>query len=60
MSDRNSFVFKEEAEDVILQIRTLSPTKWLLIDRETGQTYQGSPEGYWDKLKPVVKVDKEV
>jgi len=59
MSDRNSFVFKEEDQDVILQIRTLAPTKWLLIDRETGQAYQGSPEGHWDKLKPVVKVDKE-
>jgi hypothetical protein len=59
MSDRNSFVFKEEDQDVILQIRTLAPTKWLLIDRETGQAYQGSPEGHWDKLKPVTKVDKE-
>jgi hypothetical protein len=59
MADRNSFIYKEEAEDVILQIRTLSPTKWLLIDRETGQVYQGSPEGHWDKLKPAFKVDKE-
>jgi hypothetical protein len=59
MSDRNSFVFKEEDQDVILQIRTLAPTKWLLVDRETGQAYQGSPEGHWDKLKPVTKVDKE-
>lgn len=56
---RNSFEFPEEEQDVILTIRTLAPTKWLLIDRETGQVYQGSPKGYWDKLKPVIKVDKE-
>lgn len=60
MSDRNSFVFKEEESDVVLQIRTLSPTKWLLVDRETGQVYQGSPKGYWDRLDPVIKVDKDI
>jgi hypothetical protein len=58
MSDRNSFIFKEEPEDVVLTVRTLSPTKWLLIDRETGQVYQGSPKGHWDKVSPIVKVDK--
>lgn len=56
---RESFEFPEEDQDVILTVRTLSPTKWLLIDRETGQVYQGSPKGYWDKLKPVIKVDNE-
>lgn len=56
---RESFEFPEEEQDVILTVRTLSPTKWLLIDRETGQVYQGSPKGYWDKLKPVIKVDKD-
>lgn len=53
MSNRDSFIFKEEDEDVILTIRTLAPTKWLLMDRETGQMYQGSPNGYWDKLKTI-------
>lgn len=57
---RESFNYPEEKEDVILTIRTLAPTKWLLIDRETGQVYQGSPQGHWDKLKPVIKVDKEL
>ncbi len=56
---RESFEFPEENEDVILTVRTLSPTKWLLIDRETGQVYQGSPKGHWDKLKPAIKIDKE-
>ncbi len=48
---RDSFIFKEEDENVILTVKTLVPTKWMLIDRETGQIYQGNPEGYWDKLK---------
>lgn len=58
MKDRKSFNFPEEAEDVTLIIRTLCPTKWLLIDRETGQIYQGNPNGYWDKLKTVERLDK--
>jgi len=59
MSNRDSFSFKEEDADVILTVKTLAPTKWLLMDRETGQMYQGSPRGYWDRLDPVIKVDKE-
>lgn len=59
MSDRASFSFKEEEFDVTLTVRTLSPTKWLLMDRETGQMYQGSPYGYWDRLEPVIKIDRK-
>jgi hypothetical protein len=57
--NRESFNFKEEGEDVVLTVRTLVPTKWILIDRETGQVYQGSPKGYWDKLEPKIKEYKE-
>lgn len=57
--NRDPFSFKEEEQDVILTVRTLVPTKWILVDRETGQVYQGSPKGYWDRLEPVIKVDKE-
>ena len=39
---RESFEFPETLSEVILVVQTLSPTKWLLIDRETGQTYQGN------------------
>ena len=53
MSDRDTFSFKEEDTPVDLLIHTLSPTKWLLIDRETGQIYQGNPGGFWDKLKTI-------
>jgi hypothetical protein len=59
MSDREMFLFKEENSDVILTVKTLAPTKWILMDRETGQMYQGSPQGYWNRLDPVIKVDKE-
>ena len=55
---RYPFNFNEEANDVILTVRTLSPEKWLLIDRETGQVYVGNPGGYWDKLKPIERVEK--
>ena len=49
---RDSYQFPETLEEVLLTVKTLSPTKWLLIDRETGQVYQGSPAGNWDKLDP--------
>ena len=55
---RKQFEFDEEVKDVILTVKTLSPTKWLLIDRETGQIYQGNPKGYWDRLEPIIKLDK--
>ena len=51
--NRNSFIFKEEENTISLTVETLSPEKWLLIDRETGQIYQGNPGGFWDKLKPI-------
>jgi hypothetical protein len=60
MSEREAFTFKEEDADVILTVRTLAPTKWLLIDRETGQIYKGSPKGHWDRLEPVIKIDKDL
>jgi len=58
MTSREPLIFKEEEDDVILTVKTLAPTKWLLLDRETGQTYQGNPGGFWDRLDPVTKVDK--
>ena len=42
-------------EQVDLKVRTRRPEKWLLIDRETGQVYQGNPNGYWDRLDPYIK-----
>jgi hypothetical protein len=51
--DRNTFSFKEEDERVVLTVDTLVQTKLLLVYIETGQVYQGHPQGYWDKLKTV-------
>jgi len=59
MMERDPFIFKEEEQDVILTVRTLAPTKWMLLDRETGQIYQGSPKGHWDRLEPIIKEHKE-
>ena len=59
MADREFFIFKEEDKDIILTVKTKSPEKWLLIDRETGQIYVGNPEGYWDKMKKIERFDKQ-
>ena len=40
---------------VDLIIHTKSPDKWLLIDRETGEVYQGNSGGFWDRLDPIKK-----
>jgi hypothetical protein len=40
---------------VVLTVKTKRPEKWLLVDRETGEVYQGSPNGWWDKMKPYIK-----
>jgi hypothetical protein len=47
--------YKVFDEPVILTVKTKRPEKWLLIDRETGQVYQGNPKGYWDILNPYIK-----
>ena len=38
---------------VTLEIKTKCPSKWILIDTETGQSYKGNPGGYWDRLEPI-------
>jgi hypothetical protein len=52
---RNAKKFEELAEPIDLIIHTKSPEKWILIDRETGETYKGNIGGYWDRLDPVIK-----
>ena len=52
---RKLFNFKTISSPVTLQVKTKSPEKWLLVDRETGQVYQGSENGHWDRLDPVIK-----
>lgn len=60
MADTNDGLREQKLFDtfdspVALTVKTKSPEKWLLIDRETGQIFQGSPRGYWDRLDPVIK-----
>lgn len=52
---RNHHVYEELDLPVNLIIYTKSPQKWLLIDRETGQAYEGNSKGAWDKLVPKLK-----
>ena len=52
---RNHHVYEEIDYPVELKVLTKAPTKWLLIDRETGQVYVGSDAGAWDKLIPKAK-----
>ena len=52
---RNPKKFKELADSVDLVVHTKSPEKWMLIDKETGEVYQGSINGHWDRLDPVIK-----
>ena len=60
----NSGEVKELHEPVNLLVRTLVPPKWILVDQETGQVYQGSSRmdsyGPWIRLNVDDKVvDKE-
>jgi hypothetical protein len=59
---RNQFNFKTILKSVTLEVKTKCPEKWLLVDRETGVVYQGSQNGHWDRLDPVLKdtINKEV
>jgi hypothetical protein len=47
--------FKELINPIDLVVHTKSPEKWMLIDKETGEIYQGNAGGYWDRLDPVIK-----
>jgi hypothetical protein len=44
--------YEELAKPIDLIVHTKVPTKWILIDRETGQAYVGNKKGHWDKLIP--------
>jgi hypothetical protein len=51
--------YKVFDEAIVLKVKTKRPEKWLLLDRETGQVYQGNPKGYWDRLEPYIKEREE-
>ena len=47
--------FKELNKPIDLVVHTKCPSKWLLIDKETGEIYKGNSAGHWDRLEPVIK-----
>ena len=47
--------FEEFNKPIDLVVHTKCPEKWLLVDRETGEIYQGSSAGNWNRLDPVIK-----
>jgi hypothetical protein len=55
---RKLFKFKSLKKPVELFVLTKSPSKWLLVDRETGQIFQGNEKGSWDRLDPIIKNDR--
>lgn len=46
-------------KSIVLTVKTKRPEKWLLVDRETGEVYQGNPQGYWDKMLPYKKGESD-
>lgn len=46
---------KELKNAISLIVYTKCPEKWILLDRETGESYQGNVGGYWDRLDPIFK-----
>lgn len=57
--EREAHHYPERASGIIMTVYTKCPEKWLLVDRETGQVYQGSVHGDWDRLDPVIKLEKK-
>lgn len=60
---RNGRAAKQYPEKDSAQIMTLYtrvPEKWLLVDRETGEVYQGNSLGSWDRIvKDETMTDEE-
>lgn len=48
--ERQSKKYIELPHSIVLNIKTKCPEKWLLVDRETGEVYQGNNNGYWDRF----------
>jgi hypothetical protein len=46
-------VFATTEKPVDLKVHTKCPSKYLLIDEETGQVYRGNEKGFWYKIKAV-------
>ncbi len=49
---RNNLPYREET--IKLTLNTHVPTKWLAVDTETGDAWQGTPEGNWTRFRGTV------
>ena len=56
--DREAHHYPDVGLAVIMTVYTRAPEKWLLVDRETGQVYQGNDAGSWDRLDPTINEEK--
>jgi hypothetical protein len=52
---RESKKFEELEKPISLTVKTRSPEKYLLVDRETGNVFVGSMMGHWDRLDTVTR-----
>ena len=52
---RESKKFEELEKPISLTVKTKSPEKYLLVDRETGDIFVGNSMGFWDRLDSVTK-----
>jgi hypothetical protein len=50
--ERVAHHYPEHKSAIVMTVYTKSPQKWLLVDRETGQVYEGNHMGAWTKLLP--------
>jgi len=51
LTQRPGHQYPESDVPVMLTVYTKCPQKWILVDRETGQSYEGNNPGKWNKLK---------
>lgn len=58
MEERNGFPYHEEL--VELKLTTHLPTKWLTIDQETGDVWQGTETGTWKKAEPPPDLEQRI
>lgn len=56
--DREAHHYPDTGVPIIMTVYTKAPEKWLLVDRETGQVYQGNEHGSWDRLDPMIDEEK--
>lgn len=57
--NRTGKKYPEVKNAVIMTVYTRAPEKWLLVDRETGEVYEGNDKGSWDRYIPDPSITDE-